>query len=433
MDIFLRYFLEFLALLQGFVIVALPVRKQLEKTNLTIKAVLGSVVAVFMISGSFICARYSLQTAFIMILFVLAMFPVYLLLTGLSVPKAVFCYFSGLLTISFSTVYTQLLAAPWEVGNHTDVWLPATSVIEIIITILLTCIFYRFLAYVLPDLLDDPGMNPTWDKVMWFPVVTSILALWVSPQHEDVLLIGRIRIISLILLLFFPFAMWAFFHYLFTIWQYFLKTFDLQKENDILQLQETRYRQLKRYMDATRTLRHDFRQHILAIEKFAREGQNDRLLEYLHEISARMPLTARVFSANKAIDAVAAYYDEYAHKQETVIDWHLNISDDVPFQDIDLCSLLGNLVENALHATEKMEKEKRTITVKAEMITPIMLAVNVVNPYDGSLNPITDDAEHGIGLRSVERTVKKYRGVSRFHTDNGMYAVEILLNAPEKE
>ena len=76
MDIFLRYFLEFLALLQGFVIVALPVRKQLEKTNLTIKAVLGSVVAVFMISGSFICARYSLQTAFIMIPFVLAMFPV---------------------------------------------------------------------------------------------------------------------------------------------------------------------------------------------------------------------------------------------------------------------------------------------------------------------------------------------------------------------
>ena len=58
----------------------------------------------------------------------------------------------------------------------------------------------------------------------------------------------------------------------------------LQQSHAMLKMEEKQYRILRSYMEETTTLRHDFRQHLLTIEELAKQGNTEKLLEYIVNI-----------------------------------------------------------------------------------------------------------------------------------------------------
>ena len=87
--------------------------------------------------------------------------------------------------------------------------------------------------------------------------------------------------------------------------------------------------------------------------------------------------------------------------------------------DVEICTLLGNLLENAIEACERLDGESvRKITLKTS-VTECMWCITIENTYDGILNlqsdslPETrksDTMYHGIGLSSVSHIVKEHHG-----------------------
>ena len=96
---------------------------------------------------------------------------------------------------------------------------------------------------------------------------------------------------------------------------------------------------------------------------------------------------------------------------------HCTHSSDIGIADIDICSILGNLLDNAIEACEKIDTPDRKIVVDIHekagfLIVKITNSITELTPVIKKIGftSKTDTANHGIGLRMVERICTKYDG-----------------------
>ena len=187
-------------------------------------------------------------------------------------------------------------------------------------------------------------------------------------------------------------------------------------------------------MEQTRSLRHDFRQHLHVISGLTEAGQLEELKQYLHQYESELSDARPTLCANPAVDALAGYYDNEARQKGVPIEWKLELPKLLPLPEADLCMILGNLLENALHASRKLTPDQRQVRVMARMLSPAMLGIVVENRYDGVLKKqsgILHSTKHegtGIGLISIETAVHKYNGDLTVETKNNVFRANVLLN-----
>ena len=91
----------------------------------------------------------------------------------------------------------------------------------------------------------------------------------------------------------------------------------------------------------------------------------------------------------------------------------------------DLIIVIANLFENAIHATEKLDEEKRSIDISIKESAQRLL-VKVENPCRGNMT--FDESQYGIGIRSVIATTNKYDGMYDFSVEDGVFSAKVSLN-----
>lgn len=101
----------------------------------------------------------------------------------------------------------------------------------------------------------------------------------------------------------------------------------------------------------------------------------------------------------------------------------------------DICTLFGNAIENAIESEEKIEEEKRFISVTVKE-TGNFVSVHIENYFKGELKlfdglPVTDKEDenvHGFGMKSIRHTVEKYGGVISVATQDEMFQLDCLFS-----
>ena len=132
-----------------------------------------------------------------------------------------------------------------------------------------------------------------------------------------------------------------------------------------------------------------------------------------------MKMTRRNFLSASAFTLLACGLAPAAHAEET---------------NSLLTGLLGNLLENAVFASQKLPPDERQVRVMARMLSPAMLGIVVENRYDGVLKKqkgVLHSTKHegqGIGLVSIHTTVQKYHGNLTVETENNVFRANVLLN-----
>ena len=264
-----------------------------------------------------------------------------------------------------------------------------------------------------------------------FPLVTALFLLWITPISPVVIMTGRVRQVGFALTLLMMAVVLTFAHMLWRITVHLTDSARLQQENTFLQMEAKRYSELKKYMNATRTLRHDFRQHILVIQHLAEAGQLDGLKEYLSDLTEKAVHSYENYCANHAVDAIASHYSRIA--QGTQINWRLELPEVLPLKESDFCAMLGNLVENALNAVKTLPAESRRVNVISSMLSKFMLGLSIDNPFSEKIElgkdglPLPVKKGHGTGLISVMNTVKRYSGTMNISTEKNVFSVDIIL------
>lgn len=431
-NIYLRYILEFAVIIPGAFFALLPVKNDLRFKQGMVAGIATAIMSLFIVAGSAICYRYGLSSNAILMPGMILFFIPYCLIVTLSFSKKLYLFVQAMLFVGFGTMYGSYLMAPIETDGF--LFTAPTSMMVLLIDLVIGILFYETFTVKLPLLLRHEALNQTWAWMSVIPAGLLVLVFSLVPNNMQLVMTGRIRPVALSALLLIPIGTWLLYHVVWRVMRAVTENHRLQQENSLLQMEQKRYEEMRAYMDATRKIRHDVRQHYLVIHDLAEKGELEQLKEYLEQLDALNNVPYFAYCGHATIDALASYYDNVAKAQNTAISWTLQFPEKVNMNIADYCGMLGNLVENSVRAVAQLPEEKRHITVVSRLISEQMLGLSVENPYTGRIRfgrdglPRSSQPEHGIGLSSVAATVHKYNGTLDITTENGIFSVNILLN-----
>lgn len=186
-----------------------------------------------------------------------------------------------------------------------------------------------------------------------------------------------------------------------------------------------------------RDVKHNMKNNLVSILAYAEKGENDRIIGFVNEImdDGGLRISAVTNSGNIVIDSLIGYW--YARAQQLGIEFSadIRIPMKIPFKGADMCLILGNLLENAVEASQNAG-DRKYISIRMKYDRNNLL-IFVENSYGGCLKKTrnkglsttkADTQNHGVGLPSVYRAVAKYHGtVSIEDTMLGKFLIRIVL------
>lgn len=190
----------------------------------------------------------------------------------------------------------------------------------------------------------------------------------------------------------------------------------------------------KEQYDQTERLRHDMKNHIIALSGLLGSREWDKMEAYVKDMAdSGSILPDEETSGNKAVDALL--YQKRKLAQEKLIKWECNVQ--VPkecgINEFDYCVLFGNILDNAIKACERMQSgEQRFIRVQSGAIKKCFLleTKNSIRAGDGreALAAKQRKAKtHGIGLLNIKDVVQKYQGTMNIEVKEKEFVISVLL------
>ena len=188
-----------------------------------------------------------------------------------------------------------------------------------------------------------------------------------------------------------------------------------------------------RWNTEVETLRHDLKNHLLCVAEYIKEDKADLALEYIDKLTERVKNATPYHILTHSI-AVNAILDlKKLVCQENKIDIKYFILEELPnVDDADLCTVLSNLLDNAIEAEMKEDvKEIRVSIKKARNYLRIVIQNKVSSSVLEKNKMLSTTKEnnkiHGFGIQSVENTVEKNDGMYSFYEEKGWFVADVML------
>lgn len=227
----------------------------------------------------------------------------------------------------------------------------------------------------------------------------------------------------------------------FTLFAKLQNQLEIQSSNELfknqMMLEAQSYKRLEESYNRTRELRHDLKNHLFILRGIAENGTRDELLSYMNTMVDTVEESTYIsVSKNSAVDAILNEKLILAQKHGIATQYEVCDLQDTHVQPMDLCAILSNALDNAVEANEKLpEQQARYIRLKIDSDEK-SLVISVENPVleppkkrAGKYVTTKDDGEnHGIGLKSIKKTVEKYNGDMMLRCENLVFYLIVKLN-----
>ncbi len=201
------------------------------------------------------------------------------------------------------------------------------------------------------------------------------------------------------------------------------------------ELIEKHYEEVEEMYRQVRGWRHDYKHHIQTMKAHLAMKQYGELGEYLDELDRDlMTVDAVVKTGNVRIDAILNSKLNVARGKEIRVSAKAIVPKELAVSEVDLCIIIGNLLDNAIEAGEKEPDEaKRFIRVYMDILKEqlyIYVANSMTNEIrkQGAFYLSTKPEGHGFGLMRVDKVVEKYSGYLNRQHEEDVFVTEIMLN-----
>ena len=179
--------------------------------------------------------------------------------------------------------------------------------------------------------------------------------------------------------------------------------------------------------------RHDYHNHLQALKAQLSMGQTELAQEYLGRLEQDLDsIKQLVETGNVSLDAILNSKLSYAQKQQISLHYKATVPPKLSVSDIDLCVLLGNLIDNAVEACEQLPVEQRFLRLYIGIFRK-QLYISVTNATGELVRKLDEEyittkrGNHGHGLKRINNTVEKYGGFINRKNEPGVFATEIML------
>ncbi|MCD8231816.1 MAG: ATP-binding protein [Clostridiales bacterium] len=213
---------------------------------------------------------------------------------------------------------------------------------------------------------------------------------------------------------------------------------NIQKEQFIM-AERTRQEQLERYLLEMRQIKHDNRQHLRVMNDFIEREDYDSLKSYIKQFETSSSQNApQMWCANHTANVLISYYAGECHTHGINFSAEVYLPEQLPVSDPDFCSILGNLLENALTAClAALEMNPfirlRARTDKNQIILTLDNTCAAPPQMEGEAFCSTKHEGMGIGTASIRSVAEKYHGSAQFRYEDHVFFASVLLFSQRTE
>lgn len=178
---------------------------------------------------------------------------------------------------------------------------------------------------------------------------------------------------------------------------------------------QTRYGQ-------TRAFRHDLQNHLSVLGGLLSSGKTDESRDYLEKLAAvSASLSLSCHTGNPAADILLGEKLGIAKAKGIAAELSLTLPENIGMDAPDLCVILANALDNALHACDAVCGEK-WIRIRGVRQGDFYLLTFENSCVSGPMPPM------GTGLSNIRATVEKYGGTMRTEKNGAVYSLDLLVN-----
>ena len=188
-----------------------------------------------------------------------------------------------------------------------------------------------------------------------------------------------------------------------------------------------------------RAWRHDYHNHIQSIKAMLAMKKFEELDAYLGTLEQDLDsIDIAIRTGNVGLDAILSSKVSIARKNNIEVNCTAKVPDQLKISDVHLCAIVGNLLDNAIEACEKIKSEEgnqfpqKFIRIYIGMFKQ-QLYISVSNSTNAKhrrrLNELVTSklGEHGFGLRRIDKIAEQYDGFVNRKNEPGIFATEVML------
>lgn len=213
--------------------------------------------------------------------------------------------------------------------------------------------------------------------------------------------------------------------------------FDVQNTKNLNQLQNRlltqQYDEIKHVYLNMRGWRHDYHNHIQAMKAYISMEAFNELGDYLNDLEQSLKeVDQLVKSGHLMMDAILNSKITIMLKDNIHVDFKAMLPESLDIEDVDLCVMVSNLLENAIEACRSLDKEERFIRIFSEVYgSQFYLSIQNSAEEDLTFNQknyiSSKRGDHGLGMKRVAFLTKKYGGYLNLQNEPGVFASEITI------
>ena len=193
--------------------------------------------------------------------------------------------------------------------------------------------------------------------------------------------------------------------------------------------------------ETMRAWRHDYHNHMQAIKALLEMKKMAELSDYLDNLEKDLDsIDIAIRTGNVGLDAILSSKVSIARKNFIDVNCTAKVPADLNISDVHLCAIVGNLMDNAIEACEKMKSAPqgngpaapRFIRVYIGLFKSqlyISVSISTCEKHRKRLSELvtTKLGEHGFGLRRIDKIAEKYDGYVNRKNEPGIFATEVML------
>ena len=214
-----------------------------------------------------------------------------------------------------------------------------------------------------------------------------------------------------------------------------IKKKDLEQEKNILlqmfHEQEKIHKTSKETVDIINHKCHDLKHQIFALNSM---NENDRS-EQLKKIEKSINIYDSIAkTGNETLDLILTEKNLLCNSKNITLKYLVDITCLDGIEQIDIWTIFGNAIDNAIEALEKEDKEKRIININICWKNKMRYieidnytSANVVFKNGFPLTSKKDKNYHGFGVKSIDNIVKKYQGVCKSEIEDSIFKLKIII------
>lgn len=433
----LRPILELLAVFPGLLLAYFPVRSYLNQPPGRLAARLLPLMAGACVGGGLICLRFQCPTEAAQAVLALAVALIYIKTLRISSWK------SGTIALSVCAVFACINSISRAVSAALLIyvrapWLEPWLCLSAGIFYNAACWLFTAAAYypstrAVRTMVEDDHFAQTWYVFWVLPLIFILLNIVMTPRYQVTLQTGRVLQVYIVFSIALLTLLLCFYAIFLLMAVSLNRNARLRQENQLLIMQRQRYESLKAAIEEARQARHDLRHQLNQISMLVEEGDMEGLRGFLARSVSRIPSLEMRFCENGAADSVVGYYCGLCGREEIPIHVRLDLPETLPVDEMDLCLMLSNLLENALEASLRTAAVRRQITVTAYLHAARLLLIEVENPFDGAVKEkdgvfrFSKRKGDGVGLQSVRHIAERSGGASTFTYQDGVFRARVML------